>query len=397
MKRFFLLALVAVLIGAAAWIWRHPLSHTHLVQREFLAMGTRISVSVRVDPGRSDAEAQTGIDAVKASMLDFGKRWWAWGPRCASEARGGPKRPAMEPRFSSRRLARRSGRAGISDSSSSPATDGCADIRLADINYELSLGHAAAIPPAMQPLFTRAWQLHLASEGRFEPRIGALVRLWGFDDIARLRSSPPAESEINTALAHLRAAPAYEGGAQYGPAPGVSWDFGAIAKGFVVDAALDQLSAAGFSDALVDAGGNLAVRGTLGARPWHIAIHNPRAAAGKDFLAELDAADESVNTHADDQRFFEADGHRYGHILDPATGWPAHGLNSVTVVHRDGALADAGGLALLVAGRDGWRPLARLLELDQVLVVDEDGHAYATEKLSRRLQPESGVKLNVVP
>lgn len=351
MKRFFLLALVAVLIGAGAWIWRHPLSQPHLVQREFLAMGTRIRVSVRVDPRRSDAEAETAIDAVKASMLDFGKRWWAWG-----------------------------------------------NGELAAINHELADGRVAAIPAAMRPLFTRAWQLHLASEGRFEPRIGALVRLWGFDDIARLRSSPPAESEINTALAHLRAAPAYEGGAQYGPAPGVSWDFGAIAKGFVVDAALDQLRAAGFSDALVDAGGNLAVRGTLGTRPWHIAIHNPRAQSAADnFLAELDAVDESVNTHADDQRFFEADGHRYGHILDPATGWPAHGLNSVTVVHRDGALADAGGLALLVAGRDGWRPLARLLELDQVLVVDEDGHAYATEKLSRRLQPESGVKLNVVP
>ena len=349
MKRFLLIALLALLLGATVWWWYAP--SAHLVQREFLAMGTRISVSVRVSSGQSDAEAGAAIDAMKASMLDFGKSWWAWG-----------------------------------------------NGDLAAINHELSAGHAAAIPAAMQPLFARAWQLHLASEGRFEPRIGALVRLWGFDDIARLRSSPPRQSDIDAALAALRMAPAYVDGAAYGPAPGVSWDFGAIAKGFVVDAALDQLRDAGFADALVDAGGNLAVRGAPGApgaRPWRIAIRDPRTQS--KFLAQLDARDEAVNTHADDQRFFESDGRRYGHILNPATGWPARGLDSVTVVHRDGALADAGGLVLFVAGRDGWRAMARKLELDQVLVVDEDGHAYATEKLARRLQPESGMKLNVVP
>ena len=352
LARGFAVLAIAMLAGCAAML-PHSLSRPppRQLHSEFLAMGTRISVTLRVDAAGDERLARTAIDGVQRLMRDFGRRWWAWG-----------------------------------------------DGELAGINRELNSGRVAEIPPGMQPLFARAWQLHLAGGGRFEPRIGALVRLWGFDDIARLRSAPPKRRAIAAALAALHAAPAYDGGVPYGPAPGVNWDFGAIAKGWVIDAALAQLRAAGFGDALIDAGGNLAVRGAPGARPWRIAIRDPRApATGRAFLAQLDARDESVNTHADDQRFFEADGRRYGHILDPKTGWPARGLDSVTVVHGDGALADAGGLALYVAGPRGWRALSRELGLEEVLVVDERGRAYATPELARRLQPEPGVMLNVVP
>jgi thiamine biosynthesis lipoprotein len=252
----------------------------------------------------------------------------------------------------------------------------------------------------MRPLFACAWDLRQATGGLFEPRVAALVRLWGFDDIARLRSAPPSAAEIEQRLADLRAAPPYDGSGHYGPAPGIGWDFGGIAKGYVVDLALQELERLGFTDATVDAGGNLAVRGARPERPWHIGIRKPLAPHedidAPSLLAALDARDEAVNTHGDDQRFFIHEGRRYAHILHPATGRPVHGLRSLTVVHRDGAMAEAGGAALFVAGPQQWPGLAAQLGLAQLMAVDDDGRVTATPALATRLQPQPGVHIDVL-
>jgi len=239
----------------------------------------------------------------------------------------------------------------------------------------------------------------------FDPRVASLVKLWGFHDMAALRDEPPPAAQVETALRAMRNAPTYDGGGVYGPAPGVGWDFGGIGKGWIVDICLERLRELGFPDAIVDAGGNLAVRGARGDRPWRIGIRNPRGAvdgpAATDelptsLLATMVARDEAVNTHGDDQRFFEHRGQRYSHILDPAIGWPAQGLRSITVVHQDGTLAEAGGAALYVAGRDGWRRLSRKLGLNQVMVVTAEGEVQATAALAARIKPENEIAVKVV-
>ncbi len=337
-----------MLWACAPWPTEEP--RPQLLHREFLAMGTQISVSVRA--GENDRKrAHEAIEDVRRTVEQFGQDWWAWG-----------------------------------------------DGELAHINHQLGAGHAAEIPDFMRPLFQRAWDIHRLSDGRYEPRIGSLVRLWGFDDVARMREAPPTNREIDRVLADLRLAPGYDGGTHYGPARGVTWDFGGIAKGFIVDAALDELRDRGFPDAMVDAGGNLAARGAPGEKQWRVAIRDPRSElTDRDYLATLSIGDEAVNTHADDQRSFVSRGQRYGHILSPTTGRPARGLVSVTVVHRDGTLADAGGVALYVAGPMHWRELAQKLGLDEVLVVDDDGRVTATEKLAPRLKLAPGVALHIVP
>jgi thiamine biosynthesis lipoprotein len=240
--------------------------------------------------------------------------------------------------------------------------------------------------------------LRQASSGLFEPRIGALVRLWGFDEAARTPRAPPPPAAVAALLARLEAAPAYDGGPWYGPAPGVAWDLGAIGKGYIVDLALDWLAHRGFPDAIVNAGGNVAVRGSRGDRPWHVGIRDPRQPPGQSvLLASLDLRDESVITHGDDQRYFEHQGRRYAHILHPRGAEPARGLRSLTVVHRDGVLADGGGAALFVAGRDGWPQLAARLNLGQVLAVDDDGVAWASGALACRLHPAADSRIEIVP
>jgi thiamine biosynthesis lipoprotein len=154
------------------------------------------------------------------------------------------------------------------------------------------------------------------------------------------------------------------------------------------------LAALGFPNAMVNAGGNLAVRGRHAQRRWHIGIRDPRSDPERPALvATLECSDEAVITHGDDQRYFDHAGRRYAHLIDPRTGWPARGFRSLTVVHRDGTLADAAGAALYVAGPGGWRELAATLAIDKVLVVMDDGQVQATEPLLAQLNPAAGIEL----
>jgi thiamine biosynthesis lipoprotein len=318
-----------------------------LLERQFLAMGTAVLVTVAIGGESRRAEALRAVAEVRKLLVEFGREGWAWGSGA-----------------------------------------------LAQFNRRLQQGGVAVVPEVLHPLFERAWAIHRASDGLFEPRLGNLVRLWGFDEAARLRSSPPPVAEIEAGMAALRAAPVFDGGCYYGPAPGIAWDLGAVGKGYIADLALEWLAHRGFHHAMVNAGGNVASRGSRGDRPWQVGIRDPLQPG--EILATLAVADESVVTHGDEQRSFEHDGLRYSHLLHPCSGWPAQGLRSLSVIDRDGTLADGGGAALFVAGRDGWPALARRLGLRQVLVVNEDGGLWATEALAARLRPEGGRSIGVV-
>lgn len=310
-------------------------------------MGTVVSITLIAARGHETA-ARAAINEVEQYLQQFGHDAWAWGSGA-----------------------------------------------LAQFNGALADGRRVAIPPFLHSLFRRAWQIRQWTEGRFEPRIGALVKLWGFDDAEHLRETPPGPREIDRHLLDLEAAPDYDGGAFYGPAPGIAWDFGGIGKGFVIDRALARFVAAGFRHVSIDAGGNLAVRGRYKHRRWHTGIRDPRSddAHAPQLLAHFDIEDEAVITHGDDQRGFTYQGQRYGHLLDPQTGWPAQGLRSLTVVHPDAALADAAGGALYVAGPVHWPALARRLGITHVLALYDDGHLVATPQLATRLRLTPGLHL----
>ncbi|WP_221622447.1 FAD:protein FMN transferase [Burkholderia sp. Bp9012] len=320
-----------------------------LANIRFPAMGTQIGVTV-VGDDRDVPIARSAVDDVRTAMLAFGRDFWAWG-----------------------------------------------DGRLAALNRELAAGRAITIPHDMLELFALAWRHRQSTDGRYEPRIGELVRLWGFHDVDAPGSQPPARDEIGRLLQAIADAPHYDGGGNYGPAPGVAWDFGGIGKGFIVDHCLDLLSTRGFRHTMIDAGGNLAVRGRRGERRWRVGIRDPRGHAGQQqLLAALDVESEAVVTHGDDQRFFEYQGERYAHVLDPLIGRPVRGLRSLTVVDRDATRADAEGAALYVAGANGWHSLAARLGFDQVMAVLDDGKVVVTRELARRLVFADGITIDVV-
>lgn len=259
---------------------------------------------------------------------------------------------------------------------------------LSRMNMLLATGEWFSAAPSVLPLLEEARALERASGGRFNPAIGKLVQLWGFEESPGADAIPPPEQDIQ---ALVQAAPSLsdvevDGIRVRSTNPEVVLDFGAFAKGYGIDRAIALLRRLGIEHAIINAGGDLRAIGRRGPRPWRIGVRAPR---GGGVLASVQIqGDESVFTSGDYERFFEHQGRRYHHILDPATGYPAQGITSVTVVTKHGARADAAATALFVAGPDHWPAVAADLGVEAVMVVLSDGRVQMTEPMRERLQFE---------
>lgn len=164
------------------------------------------------------------------------------------------------------------------------------------------------------------------------------------------------------------------------PSPGMALDLGGIAKGYAVDRARSILAAHGVRQALIVAGGNVYGLGSApGNRPWKVAVQHPRAPEA--VLGVIPARDTAVDTSGDYQRFFEQDGVRYHHILDPHTGYPARRSQSVTVTHPSAAWADALATACFVLGPERGAELIARVPGAAALFVDAQGQLHRTPDL----------------
>ena len=144
----------------------------------------------------------------------------------------------------------------------------------------------------------------------------------------------------------------------------------------------------------MNAGGDLRVLGSRRGKPWRVGIQAPRA-AGLIGVVELEPG-EAAFTSGDYERYYEYEHRRLHHILDPATGYPADHTQAVTVIATTGLAADAAATALLVAGPDRWRGVARALGIELVLRVDASGELQATPAMRERLQMGAGVDSDIL-
>ncbi|MEE8342235.1 MAG: FAD:protein FMN transferase [Gammaproteobacteria bacterium] len=260
--------------------------------------------------------------------------------------------------------------------------------KVTDVNRRIAEGELAMVPPELLSLITEAKHLSLLSNGLFNPAIGRLVRLWGFQQDNFSATQPP-DPKIVYGL--LRKRPSMEDltiddGTISSRNPAVQFDLGAVAKGFGIDRVIEHLRSLGVHNAIVNCGGDLRAIGRHGTRPWRIGIRSPR---GAGVLASLELSeDESVFTSGDYERFFESGGKRYHHILDPRTGYPAQHVTSVTVAHHDATTADAAATALFVAGPDDWQSIARRMGVRYVMLVDRHGTVHMNPAMAARVQFE---------
>jgi FAD:protein FMN transferase len=260
---------------------------------------------------------------------------------------------------------------------------------LDDLNAALRNGRPHVTPPPLLSMIEQAAALEAASAGHFNPAIGACVGGWGFhDDVLRPGTRPSAEAierwvAMRPSLRQLRV----RGLVVTSDRRDVQIDLGAYAKGVALDWALDLLARRGIDDALLNLGGNLAAMGRVEGRAWRVGVRDPQ---GPGLAATLQVQGrEAVVTSGSYERWRLLDGMRCSHILDPATGAPACGLDSVTVVHPCAAIADAAATALVVAGVQRWQAVAARMGIDQALVIDKDGHLAATPRMAARLSSRS--------
>lgn len=206
------------------------------------------------------------------------------------------------------------------------------------------------------------------SDGCFDVAIESLIHLWGFDG-----RSPelPASEQIKSALEESRwdkiklldEYKIYLGGK-------VKLDFGAIAKGYAVDKAIVILENSGITSALVNAGGEIK---TLG-NNWIAGVQHPREM--DEIIGKIKLDGISVATSGDYENYFEKDGVRYHHIIDPKTGYPSKGLKSVTVIHEENAFADGLATAVFVMGKERGLELMEKLQDTEAMIIDEQGKIY---------------------
>jgi thiamine biosynthesis lipoprotein len=151
------------------------------------------------------------------------------------------------------------------------------------------------------------------------------------------------------------------------------------------------------ANALINIGGNVMALGKKGDQPWRIGIQHPRMPAPLATLPLYDG--EAVGTSGDYQRYFELDGERYAHLLDPRTGQPARGTQSLTILITPrtgaGALSDAPSKPAYLAG-ESWREHTRRFGIEHVLRVAADGRVEVTRTLRARLQFPAPLEVTVV-
>jgi thiamine biosynthesis lipoprotein len=229
------------------------------------------------------------------------------------------------------------------------------------------------VSPELVRVVAAAQEVSKATDGAFDVTVGPLVNLWGFGpDMDVSADQLPSAADVEAARIRVgyrqlevrRKPPALRKSR-----PDLYVDLSAIAKGYGVDRVAALIADAGIANALVEIGGELHGRGHNGqGEPWRIAVERPdpgvRRALRVVPLNELGMA-----TSGDYRNFFEVDGKRYSHTIDPATGRPVqHDLASVTVLAESAMTADAWATALLVLGPEAGLAKAQALDLPALLI-----------------------------
>ena len=219
--------------------------------------------------------------------------------------------------------------------------------------------------------------------GAFDITFAGVGKLWDFKAKPPVVPSPEQIRAALQRVGYQRLSIDRNAGTLVLPA-GMRIGLGGIAKGYGVDRAMFVLMQHGVEHGVVNAGGDLKALGTKFGAPWEIAIVHPRER--ERVIAVLPVSNTCVVTSGDYERFFELDGVRYHHILDPRTGYPSTGCMSATVSAPDAALADALATSMCVLGPVAGMALIERLPRVEALLVDMDGKVHASTGLRSTLR-----------
>ena len=243
-------------------------------------------------------------------------------------------------------------------------------------------------------LVSEAQRITQLSGGAYDVTVGPLLDLWGFGP--KGPTAYPSVEEVDAAKAitgwsHVDWDPTSRLLSKH--KPGVEVELSSIAKGYGVDLGADALDELGIENFLLEVGGEMQARGVSprGDR-WRVAIERPEMARS-GVQAALSITDVGIATSGDYRNYFEVDGTRYSHLIDPRTGYPiSHDLVSVTVIHPSTAIADAWATAMAVMGTTASMSLAEERNL-AIYVIRRSGDTLSSQwssEFGSYLEPSGG-------
>ncbi|MGH7166260.1 MAG: FAD:protein FMN transferase [Nitrospiraceae bacterium] len=258
-----------------------------------------------------------------------------------------------------------------------------AESELSRVNAKAGHGPVRVSPETLS-LLQRSIEIAGMTEGAFNIAIGPAIEAWGFGKEERI----PSDAEL-VALKPLTDLSQLALNANtrmvFLGRPGMRIDVGGVGKGFAADRAVAVMQRAGATGGVVALSGDIKTFGRMpDGKPFLLGIQHPRQEGA--LLARVELQDEAISTAGDYERFFERDGVRYHHILDPRTLQPARGCRSVTVIAREGVMADGLDTGIFVMGPERGMDLIERLPDVEGVIVDSQGRILVSSGLKARLQ-----------
>lgn len=257
---------------------------------------------------------------------------------------------------------------------------------LTRINAAFAAGRSAPAPDSVVSLLRRSQALARDSDGLFDPAVGGLVEMWGFHTLELpIRSPEPTPPQIQQWLqahpsvldveVHDRVLSSRN--------PAVQLDFDALSEGASEQIAIGILRRHGIAHALITMGNDYTSLGNGSGEAWTVELKDPFGGT----LGSIDLADtEALFTSGNYNKFRDApNGGRWGHVLDPRTGYPARGAAAVAVLHADPILADAASTTLMAGGPAEFAHLASKLKLGCAMMVTEENELLITRGMQARM------------
>jgi thiamine biosynthesis lipoprotein len=242
------------------------------------------------------------------------------------------------------------------------------DSELSLINREAAK-RAVPISREMYDLIERSLEFSKLSDGAFDITFSSVGYLYDYRKHVRPTEQQIAEALPGISYRHLRLDP--KARTIRFAREGVRIDLGGIAKGYAVDNCIGILRKRGVTNAIVTAGGDSRILGDRRGRPWNIGIRDPRRRG--EVVAVLPLIDVAISTSGDYERYFEEDGVRYHHIINPKTGKSASGVRSVTVIARDGITTEGLTKSVFIMGVERGLRLIESLPGTDAVIVDDSG------------------------
>lgn len=311
-------------------------------QQTFYAFGTFVTVQIQ---GVNAATANLAIQTIEQDFHYLHKKWHAWD------------------------------KGGI----------------VSQINYAIANNKSITVTDEVKSFIQTSQLLAKQSNYIFDPAIGKLIALWSFHS-ADWQGPPPAKIlqkkwlKNRPSIKHI----SFNNNQLISSNNQVQLDFGANAKGLALERAISYLKSVNIANAIVNIGGDMSVIGKNIAgkniKPWQIGVQDPSNPQQIIAKAKI-PSDFSIVTSGTYQRYFEWQGQRYSHLIDPNTAQPANTFASVSVIHQNPITADAAATAILIAGEQKWQQIATQMGITEVLIIDQQGKIINTsDKITTTLK-----------